>query len=486
MLSSLVSVPLWSLLKDQTILDDIGNISRQIINDSSSAKWLLNLKRLMADDDIESVIENAKLETEPKIALPKFVVSFGKKSDYFIEKCLSNLLGWLADDSPYGNIDRIIITLEETFSDKSELIEKIKTDWSLDASSPPKTFDDVVKFMWYTRRFNVADEALVLEKIAAVIDTDVPVIAERIGKKLCIFLPHAISCGFDVGAIMQLISNNSRYNQTIESLKAAFDTLTGAIPQYCWAQMSLESLISKLAHQPDPAEMIEYILNSAADLAGGQEVILFNFLIEKEMSTKTVMRLVMAHSTLMALLSVQNQIALSQEDGGLDFLKLYFSTIKSFNPVLMDEVLNCSSVTVSCKWYILQVYEDLSSLSPAVLFGIFKENRFRLDSSSKKILNKVDITTDETVYNQLIELSSAIPTEFKIRLFNNKKYMNVELENVLKVKSVKVLYNLVDMAMFDIAKSSWPVKSMVEQCLDQMSNIEALRVGIDYSLNHCT
>jgi len=165
---------------------------------------------------------------------------------------------------------------------------------------------------------------------------------------------------------------------------------------------------------------------------------------------------------------------LCQHDNAYAFIKKY-QTVKPLNPVVMEEILTTPNVPVTCKWHILQIYDDVGFLPPSVIFEIFKLRNFFHDQISTKILKEVDFST-EPVYTELVKCSSEIPAEFKISLFKIDKYRAAECENVLVTKSVKILYNLMEVDFFQLASAKWSWQEMAELCLEQLINIESLKV----------
>ena len=90
LLSELVECPVWPILEEKSLEADFVFVSRQQINDTSSAQWLSHLKHLMNPDDDE-MVDNvlAKARSDSSL-LPKLITRLMGKSDQFIK--VTNLL----------------------------------------------------------------------------------------------------------------------------------------------------------------------------------------------------------------------------------------------------------------------------------------------------------------------------------------------------------------------------------------------------------
>ena len=153
--SGIFNCPMWPVLEISGHDEILTKTCRAVMHDVSNANWLVNLKNLIQPEsnEVENLIAEGKSLSQKVDAVPDLFVKLFLESDKLRTENFANMIGWLADDSPDGGIDRILKNMAEKFTIHEKFLKQLREKWSIGGSfaAGAKNFDIYSQFIWWTR-----------------------------------------------------------------------------------------------------------------------------------------------------------------------------------------------------------------------------------------------------------------------------------------------------------------------------------------------
>ena len=465
--SNIFSCPMWPILSLNGMDEIVAKICRNVMHDVSNSNWLNSLKNLVKpeSDSVENIISEGKSRAERVDGLPDILMKLFLESEKFRTENFSNAIGWLADDSPDGGIDRILKNMTEKLPNHKKLMKTVINEWSIGGklSTGAKNFDNFSKFIWWTRRFISGDEKIVLQNILDLIVLDNPDhLCDRIGQKLIHFIPIVLASGHDASEILQKVFGNEKYENCRKKLLLD-ESLRES--ELCWKYFEVSEILSSNIKISD--ELFEFILSKEITESQAQE------LLSRISSSESdqIFKIIEQFPGLIGRLTAAQQLKIAKSSNGSKLLNKALQGNQTINPVVLSELVDSPEIEKSLKWDVISKYDfDLENFYPLELYELLKFKGFLTDKTSRKIISCLDFSSE--LSEIMISDSPNMSEEFRSLLMVDDRFRTSELPK-MKTPSLKVFYNLIKIDQFCALTENWEKSQILDACLENLVCLES-------------